>query len=485
MLPQQRVRAKPGNVLPPASRNAHWRPGLHVTTLSAGWVLIATCVQLARGSGYGPVDVVWAEDGGVFLNQAMRAPLWQNLSTPHAGYLQVICRLLAQPAAYLPLSWAAWWFAVAAAVVVVLISLLVWFASRDVLRSRWARVLLTVFVPVLPQAGFETNANVANLHWYLAYAAFWVLLAAPKALRWQLGASVVVVLAVLSDPLTVLVLPATVVGVIVHRRVSCGPPIAMLLALLVQAWVVLGTGSSLRATSTSLADLVGVYALRVVTSAATGDRVLESLYPRWGVVAVALLSLAVLVGVLLAFWKTGSNGRWVAGLALGVSVVYLCVPIALRGTGSMLESESFGLSGSRYALVPLLLFWVGAIVLLDGMGHRFAGRSAGKQLNTSAVLGTAISVLLGIQVLSDWPMATARTDGPVWTDTVRTAEDTCAGPPGTHGPQQTPRIAWYDGGGAGPLVPGPDEVTLVVAPPPPPHKPVDFAVVAPCAKLRS
>ncbi|MDQ0377469.1 glucosyltransferase [Amycolatopsis thermophila] len=447
------------------------RPRIATVAASLGWVLAATWVQLMRRPGLRVYDVVWAEDGGVFLNQAMRHSLWHNVVTPHAGYLQVVAKLVVQPVAALPLSWAAAGLATGAALVVALISLLVWFRSGAVLRSTWARVLVTAIVPLLPQAGFEVNAAVNDLHWYLAYAAFWVLLAPPRSVRGQAGAAAVVALAALSDPLTALVLPAAIVGIVraQRRRIACIAPAVMVVALAVQGWVHLTRAAGYRASETVWGELPSIYGLRVLLSAVTGDRLLGPVYRSFGLAPVAVAGVVVALAVAALLWRAERVARQVVAVSLVCSVAYLVVSVGLRGTGGFLDRAEFSLNGSRYAIVPLLLVWVAVAALLD-------------RLRPRAVVGGVVAVFLGVQVLSDWGAAGVRAGGPSWRASVAAARSACAAP--ARAPQPAPLVAEEDGPYAAPITPGPDDVTIIVAPEPPAGEPLLFAVVAPCAELR-
>ncbi len=439
----------------------------------AGWVLAATWLQLVRGPGQRAYDVMWAEDS-TFLNQAMRHGLWHNLTTPHAGYLQVVARLLAQPAAHLPLEWAAAWLAASAAIVVALISVLVWFASGRLLRSRWARGLVAALVPLLPQAGFEINAAVNDLHWYLAFAAFWVLLAAPRSVRGQAGAAAVCVLAALSDPLTALVLPAALVGVLraPRKRIALIAPAAMLVALAVQGWVHLAWATDYRASTTDLTDLPVIYGLRVVLSALTGDHLLGPVYQSFGLLAVIFAVLVAAAGLAVLIRLATPTVRPVVAVSLVSSIAYLVVAVGLRGTADFLDREDFSLGGSRYTVVPLLLLWTAIIVLLD-------------QLRTRTFAVGITAAFLAVQLLSDWAAPTVRSNGPSWRSGVRTAAEECKKPAGQHGSQATPLVAEEAPGAAAiPIVPGPDDVTVLVAPQPVPGQQPLFAVVIDCTDLR-
>lgn len=470
---------------PPIGRT-HRRP-LDVGVLGVVWVLAATWLQLVRGPGHRAPDVIWAEDGGVFLNQAMRHSLWHNLAVPHAGYLQVIARLLTQPAAHLPLSWVAIWLAVTAAIVVALISLVVWFASAGVVQSLWARLLLTALVPLLPQAGVEVNAAVCDVHWYLIYAAFWVLLAAPSSWRGQLGASAVVVLAALSDPLTALVLPAAALGLMraSRRNLALMAPVALCSALALQIWVHLTRAVGYRASPTTLSDLPAIYGLRVVLSAVTGDRMLGLVYMTLGLPIVVAAGLLAVIGLAALMRQAGRSAQLVAAVCLVISVALLFVTLGLRGTNGILDRDGFTLNGSRYTIMPLLMLWTAVLVLLDRLEIRRRASLASPAMAVPGVIGIMTSAFLGMQVLNDWGGNTVRSAGPSWSADLRAAAATCQQPPGRRAVQPMPLVGEAQGKGSGPVVPGPDDVTIVVAPQPPPGEPLLFAVVTSCASVRN
>lgn len=472
---------------PSVARSALSTSRTATVTLTCAWVVVATGLQLIRGPGHRPLNVIWAEDGGVFLNQAMRHSLWHNLITPHAGYLQVIARLLAQPAAAVPLALDAAWLAASAALTVAVLSVVVWFASGRILHHTWARLLVTALLPLLPQAGFEVNAAINDLHWYLAYAAFWVLLAAPRSLRGQVGAAVVLVVAALSDPLTALVLPAAAIGAYraPRRGRAAIAPLAMLVALAAQGWIHLVNATNYHASPTTLSDLPKIYALRVATSAVTGDRLLGPLYERWGPVPIEIITTLVVAGLLLLLVKAGGTARVVALAALASSVAYLVVPIGLRGTAHYLDPAPFGLGGSRYTIVPLLLLWTAATVLLDQYATRFGAARKINGLPAASLIGIVLSVLLSVQLLSDWAETTVRSGGPTWDAALRHAAAECRLPSTKRPPQATPLVAEEHGKFTVPIVPGPNDVTIPIAPTPPPGKPLLFAVVAPCSDVLS
>ena len=113
-----------------------------VPVLLLAWVVAASAIQVARAAGRPAWRVVWAEDGTIFLQQALDQSFAQALGTTYAGYLHVVPRLLAEPAALLPLSAAAAWLAIASAAVASLLAAYVWVASATLFETRRARALL-------------------------------------------------------------------------------------------------------------------------------------------------------------------------------------------------------------------------------------------------------------------------------------------------------------------------------------------------------
>jgi len=331
-------------------------------------------------------------------------------------------------------------------------------------------VLVTAVVGLLPQAGYEALAAVCDLHWYLAYAAFWLLLAPARSVWGQAGAAAVLALAALSDPLTGLVLPAAVVGIAraPRRPRACVAPVVMVLALALQGWVHLTRDAGYRVSATSWGELPAIYGLRVLLSAVTGDRMLGAVYTGLGMAVVVAAAAVVVVAGGALLWRARRPTRQVVAVAVGCSALYLAVAVGLRGTSGFLERDPFALNGSRYTIVPLLLWWTAVAAALD-------------RLRPRAAIAGAVAVFLGVQVLSDWSIAGARTTGPSWRASVAAARESCGAR--VRAVQPAPLVAEENGRDAAPIVPGPDDVTIVTAPAPGPGEALLFAVVAPCAEV--
>jgi hypothetical protein len=205
-------------------------------------------------------------------------------------------------------------------------------------------------------------------------------------------------------------------------------------------------------------------------------------YMTLGLPIVAATGLLAVIGLAALMRQADRTTQLVAVLCLVISIALLFVTLGLRGTSGILDHDGFTLNGSRYTIMPLLMLWTAVLVLLDRLEIR---RHAGPAMAVPSVIRIVTPAFLGIQVLSDWGGNTVRSAGPSWSADLRTAAAICQQLPGRRTVQPIPLVGEAQGKGSGPVVPGPDDVTIMVAPQPPPGKPLLFAVVIPCASVRS
>ena len=432
------------------------------------WLAGATALQVFRQPGEPSWNSIWQEDGGVFLTDALEAPI-TSIVEPYNAYLHVVPRLVAAGIAPLPLEWAPLLLSASAALIVGLISIYVYRASAAVLRTQWARLLLAGLVVLVPTAGYETNANIANVHWYLIFATFWVLIEGPRTRAAVAVGTVIVAASVLSDPLTGILLPLALWrGATAKTTLERVVPLVFGVGLAVQ--VILGVFEEPVApyAPSHFGDLPGIYALRVAGSALVGDQLLDNFWKPYGY-AFAIPAL-VLVALAAAYGLRALRGRprWIVALALALSVTYLAVPLMLRGTENFLDRAEFNLNGSRYILLPVLFLLTALLVVVD----RIQGRlSFGGRLNVQR----AVTVFLGFLVLTNYSISAVRSAGPRWKTTVAAARDLCRTSDGVAPGERRPLIG---------SIPARrrevGEVRIPVAPNIPEHP---FAVVVDCDRL--
>jgi hypothetical protein len=183
-----------------------------------GLLLVSAAAIAARRPDVFTHAQFWAEDGMVWYARAYNEPGIGNLVSPYGGYLQMFPRLaglLSQlvPFAQAPLLMAILALAVQAIAPVFLLSDRFAWAVPS-LAARGLLALLVVAVPNL----MEVHVNVTNSHVHLAFLAFLIVLAEPRATRgWRAFDIGFLLLSGLSGPFCVLLLPVAAI-VWWHRR---------------------------------------------------------------------------------------------------------------------------------------------------------------------------------------------------------------------------------------------------------------------------
>ncbi len=336
-----------------------------------------------------PFDRLWAEDGAVFLADALDHG-WGSLTYSYAGYLHGVPRVIALLGTELPLADVATYTVLASAAVCGLLAAVVSSAARTVTGSvPWACVagLATVSVPALR---FETLGSLANLQWFLLYAALWLCLTAPRALPTALVAGVCAA-ASLSTPLVVVLAPV----LLLHRRDAVRHPAgwALGVGLLVQA---AGIASAPESTGRVLErdpgwpPQVGAWFLQGVAGS-TGPT---------PVVATVVGCLVLAAGTAALVTGRAHRGSAIIVTLLGI-VLFIgtsCITFAVTG---------------RYLAAGALFLWTG-LVLAASSAPRLVAGAVGAVLAVSAVLGS--------------PVIPDAMSGPSWWGELTRATQTCAAP---------------------------------------------------------
>ena len=316
-------------------------------------------------SGSGTTSRVWAEDGTIFLSTAYRTRYVAGLASPYAGYLQVLPRCVADFATALPVRDAAWVLAASAAAVRVAVSLFVFHASSGHLRATSVRVMLASSVVLLPVGGLEVLDNIANLHWFLTFAAFWAVLWRPARRSECALAAVVVMLAVDSDPLTALLLPMVVLRAITLQRWR-DQLVTMFFAAagVLQTWAVLSGTRPPHETfgASAVARLFGV---RVLVGALAGYWHTVALWRHLHYAAIALGAIAVVALVSPAL-RVGGSRRWLAIWAGVGSALSFAACFAEPAVVPHLKVDVVS-SLTRYDVLPSLLMLTAIAAGLDAL----------------------------------------------------------------------------------------------------------------------
>jgi hypothetical protein len=380
----------------------------------------AAVLHLVRQRGVPVWNSLWAEDGRVFLTDAMR-DFHGTFFQQNGGYVHVVPRLIAGLVAVLPVRDAAAGMAVGAATMIALVAGFVYLASAEVLRSKVARLGLAAAVVFLPVPGTELLADTTNVHFYLLFACFWALLWQSETRLAIVSRSAAAVAAALSDPLCVLFLPLAVVAPMVRRsRRALFVPCLFGAALIVQLVIIAGGARPERNWGFRLGALPEIFSLRVAGGLLVGDRFLGDAWSAYGrgFAYGALLLVAAVVGTLL-FRGDGRRAAF-SLVALGYAGLFFCVQLVGRGTGGMdPDWHGFQLNGARYILLPFLLATTVILVLADA-GPDLRSGAVSTWIRRAALLWLVALLAVNFSVTSD------RSRGPRWDRQLAHGRATCA-----------------------------------------------------------
>lgn len=360
-------------------------------------ILAGTTASLLRHPGRVALDTVYAEDGTVFLADAVAVPL-ASLVSPYAGYFHLGPRLLALLIAQFPGSAAAALLALSAAAVTASLAVVVYVAAAGHFSSTTARVLVAAPVVVAPLAQQEVPNSVANLHWPALYAVFWLLLWTPRRRAGRVVALCGMGLTALSDILIMVFLPLAAMRLVVRRdrfSVALGGVLAFGLAVQVSGLL---TGAGSRDLALDPVQPVAGYALRAVPAALLGERWLpEAGADPLRLAAAALAWLLIAAVVVIAHRRC--RPQWTLAVAAGThSIALYALPVVLSGVAPQ-----------RYALAPALLVVASLAALLHpGTPVRRPGRG---------VVAAPLAVLVAgyaVVCLANFRVETVRDQGPQW-----------------------------------------------------------------------
>jgi hypothetical protein len=374
--------------------------------------------QLFTPAGLTHLNHVWAEDGARFLVDALREPLAANLVAPYGGYLHTVPRLVAELVSVLPLSWAAVAIAIAVALLRTGVALLVFAASGGYLRAVPVRIGLAALVIVLPAGNSETLGNLANLHWFLLYGAFWAVLWRPASLGLNVLAAAVVLLAGLSSPLVFLLAPLALLRLALpawRERLSA---LAFGVALVGQVVaVLLGTRAPYSNDAVDPVQVLLASLLRGPVVAFTGSEQVARVYPRFGNWPVLAAVVLALVPIALAVVRGDGTRRFLAWLGAGYGgLIIVIVLVANWSVALQVQQPGVVLAAQRYSVAPCLFLLTAVAAGLD-----LAHRHRATVVTSRVIVGVVLSVSIGLHM---WTGA-GRLNGVPWGTSVTEARQQC------------------------------------------------------------
>ncbi|MGZ4709232.1 MAG: hypothetical protein ACXWBN_10875 [Acidimicrobiales bacterium] len=407
----------PRPVAPTAARPTAWARSIGSGVL---FVAVAVVVQLVRQPGLSSWNTIWAEDGLIFTGDALTLPAVQTLMRDYAGYAQFTTRVLALGTRAVPPSGYATYLAASAAVVVALLGLVVVRSARSWVRSPVLRWSLGVMVVVAPVTFSELTAAITNVGWPFLIAGFWAIASREEGRFDTPVRALTVLIGAVSTVIQVVLLPWAVIMAIHRRRRSDVIVLASLVVGLgIQGIADLAARPQHSDSTRSVGELAELLGLRVFGSLVTGERWISHLSTT-AAIGIGVVSLtAVVVMVILARpGRLDLDRRILVVVAALTAIGSYVVTVWYRGTSSvdLWVPEGYVLSGGRYGYLPVLLLFSALVVMVDSSGRDWLQVVLLAQ--TAFVIATSLT------------LATARSSGPAWAESVRSAQAQCRADPG-------------------------------------------------------
>ncbi len=379
--------------------------------MALAFLAVGTGMGLARQGGAGALDTLYAEDGQVFLGQALGDSPVDAFSTPYVGYFHAVPRLIAEVVAAAPLESAAALFASISAFVVACVGLLVYRASASHIESRLVRSLLAASVVLIPVGQRDALNNAANLHWFLMFGGVWVLLWRTDVV-WELAAgSMVLFLAALSDPITIVLVPIAVARLVALKGVQGRIfSFACLAGLAVQLVAILLSDARREDLSPTFnpIELAVLYGYWVVAAAMVGIRFVADPRARSNqaaAVAALLVAAVIAVGIL----RAGTRFKPAVAVLFVMSVLFYLAPVAPTGG-----------SPQRYAVAPVLLLFSGIACAADVL-------VVGRQMTPRQRSAWTACLLMIVAIWgANFRVANERGRGQRWSAALVQARSTCS-----------------------------------------------------------
>jgi hypothetical protein len=384
-----------------------------------------------------PLNSIWAEDGAVWLPDAMHRGFLDAVTTPYDGFVQTLSRLVAEPVAALPVSWFAAAMAISGAAIVTGCAFVVWRASAGHIETPYLRAALAAMVVLLGVAGTETLDNVTNSIWYLLFACFWLLLWRPATFARAGGAAALAFLAAASNIGALVLLPLWLLRLVAARDrrdwVIVG---AFAAGIAVQLGLSLhdihGHGEPGNRPSAAFSayyrahwdwSLVPAYASRIVGGAVIGQRITGFLWEHLGTPLEVALGAILLAFVALALAARNPRTRVFIPPAVAMSLALFLVSGYWRwgraGEVFVWPHGGWNWAGAHYMVFPALLLLSAIFVQLDA-APRFRSGANWARLGGGMVVCILLAALVSFRI-SD----AASRGSPRWSGALDFARSQC------------------------------------------------------------
>jgi hypothetical protein len=391
--------------------------------LIAGLLVLAIAAQLARIGRMASLDSLWAEDGQVFVQDALTRSFFDAVTAEYSGYFVLVPRLIGEAASAFPLAEAPAVVSILSALLIALSGLVVWFATANHLANPYLRGTLTLLTVLTPVGGLETIASAANISWFMLVGVFWLLLWRPASYLGAVLAALFIAAAGLSNPGIWFFAPLAALRALAVRD---GRDLTILGAhfgagLIQIASLALTDYEAVEPVWTS--DVWTVLLQRVFDGMVLGLELGGTAWAKLGWPFLIALTALLVTGLLVGFARCGWQARAFAAVAVPIALAMFVISIYQRAvaTPMLWPAGDFGAQAGRYAIVPVMLLISVAFMFIDR-----PPRPRRQWAARDWLLAGTVAVLLVAAAFSLPAKDFAARGTPPWDESVDAAAASCA-----------------------------------------------------------
>jgi len=414
------------SLFPAARQVASTLRGWEFVVLAAALLALVVVLQLARLGWSASLNSLWAEDGPIYMQEALTQDFWHAIVSTYATYLVLVPRLIAEAASLAPLREVPAAVSILSALVVGLSGLAVWIASAAHLPSPYLRGALVALTVLSPVAGLESIDSAAYVPWYMLFASFWLLLWRPATLRGATAGGLFILLTGLSTPGLWFFAPlAGLRALAIRGRRDLILVGAYAVGAAVQIPVLAFTDET-AVEPLWTGDIWTTFLQRIVDGAPLGLRLGGNAWTHLGWPFLIVLTVCLVAALAVGFRRAAPGARYLAAIAIPTSLAMFVVSLYQRAVGAQMvwPEQVWNASGGRYAIVPALLLVSAGLVLLESAQRRRS--AASRRLPPWPSL--AVVALLAVAIATSfWSRDLAVRGTPPWDAALDHAEATCAG----------------------------------------------------------
>jgi hypothetical protein len=349
---------------------------------------------------------LWAEDGSVFLQQAIDRGVARSFTVGYAGYYDFVPRVIGAAASAAPIHAAAFTTWIGVAVVVGWCAATIYLESETWLTTFPSRAVLALSVALLPALALESIANSANLQYTLLFTSLVALLGTSTGRSRSINRAVIVAATALSTPLTLVLAPLAGLRIIRSRPRRVDATVgAWAIATGVQLAMIMFGHPARNIASSANRDLIGQYGRSVVSANLLPPHLSTGALAPW----VTLISAAlVLLGARTAVRRAQGVRALLLLLVPATGFVYW----VLAGTDYALED--------RYRVFPALCVVWAVLVASEELL-----RSPTTPFTLDWRRASVVACVLALSWSTHWTPTRYRASGPSWSTSLAIARYTC------------------------------------------------------------